>query len=236
MGIAVGLFDAAVKVPHEDVHYLSRHEIAAYGIDRREFVETPWLVPPLPNLSLSLRKWIVEARGPDRKDYRTSIVSFSCTQAQRATVWYLRGLASDEVGRPVTATFSFGQHRTRLSLRGDGTRQDAVDTGAVFFSGAAYVPFDALDAAVAQGSIRLLETDPRADTKLFNVIELSTHGLAEGIKRLRDKCVQPAASWKDGAQIPFVPAQAGSPPPPVAPYGAYPVPERGLGVGGSKKK
>src|SRR5688572_23543170 len=73
MGIDPALVDTAEKTPHEDIHYLSRDQLAGFGIDRREFAETPWFLTHLSSTSY-LSKWIVEARGPARKDYRISVI------------------------------------------------------------------------------------------------------------------------------------------------------------------
>jgi hypothetical protein len=243
MGIDTALMDAALKIPHEDIRYLSRGEVAAFGIDRREFAETPWFFTEFASGSRYVSKWIVEARGPGRKDYRVSAVLFRCSSAYQAAIQYLRGLASDEVGRPAAATFAIGKHKARFTLRGDGTRQDAIDSGSQFSSAASYAPLDELEAAAAHGAIGIVETGVLADATQQRVIELSTHGLADAIKQLREKCipvVQPApwaasvqpAPWAPPAQVPFVPAQAGSESTPASPYGAYPVPEKGLGTGG----
>jgi hypothetical protein len=210
MGVDEALMETALKVPHEDIHFLSRDEIAAYGIDRREYAETSWFITQLANNTFHVSKWIVEARGPHRKDYRVSAVLIACAKAQRATVLYLRGLASDEVGRPVTATLSIGSHKAVFSLTGSGTRQDAVDTGVLFSSSLNEVPFDEFAAAAAAGAVTVVETDPLAAMKRPRDTRLSTHGLAEGIKLLRDKCAQPVPSWADGARVPFVPTQAGT--------------------------
>jgi hypothetical protein len=98
-------------------------------------------------------------------------------------------LASDEFGRPVTVTFSIGNHKASLSLSGYGTKQDAVDSGALFSSSRSYVPFDDFEDAAAAGAIDVVETDPLAATKPPRVMTLATHGLAEGIRLLRDKCI-----------------------------------------------
>ncbi len=42
MGIEAGLLDLASSIKFEDVHILTREELVRFGIDRREFVETPW--------------------------------------------------------------------------------------------------------------------------------------------------------------------------------------------------
>jgi hypothetical protein len=43
MGIAHELLDLAKTVKFEDMHVLTREELIRFGIDRREFVETPWV-------------------------------------------------------------------------------------------------------------------------------------------------------------------------------------------------
>jgi hypothetical protein len=238
MGGDPALLDTAQKTPHEDINYLTRDQIAAFGIDRREFAETPWFFAQFSNANAYVGKWIVEARGPERKDYRVSVIMIGCSSASRATLRYVRGLASNETGRATTATFSIGKQKIRLPLNGESER-NTIDTGGVFSSGGSYVPFADVEAVASEASMRVIESDPRLDTKLFNVIELSTHGLGEGIKRLRERCGQTAqpASWRDNTQIPYVPAPKGDSAIPAAPYGAYPAPELGLdSTGGRKKK
>jgi len=43
MGADVGLLRLARTVKFEDLHVLTREEIARFGIDRRAFAETPWI-------------------------------------------------------------------------------------------------------------------------------------------------------------------------------------------------
>jgi hypothetical protein len=210
MGIDNGLFETAAKVPNESVHYLTRDQIAAFGIDRRDHAETGWFIAPMSANAIHVSNWIVEARGPGGKDYRTSIVSFSCSQAHRATVLYLRGLASDEVAGSVSAALSIGKRTANLALARDQMKQDAIDTGALFSSSVAYVPFDELDAAAAAGLIRVVETDQFAAAHSPRVIHLTSHGLAEGIKTLRSKCVHPTPAWA-GTGVPYAPAQGAAP-------------------------
>ncbi|MBX9776949.1 MAG: hypothetical protein K2Y71_21430 [Xanthobacteraceae bacterium] len=239
MGIDTRLLDAAQKIAHEDIYYLSRDQIAAFGIDRREFAETPWFFAQFSNGSAYVSKWIVEARGPERKEYRVSVVIVRCsTTTARAGVQFVRGLARDEIERPATAIFSIGQQKLRLPLMG-ASQRDAIDTGGMFSAGSSSVLLAELEAAAASdAAIRVTGGDPRLDTKLFNVFELSTHGLAASLKPLRERCGQPAqpASWTDSTKAPAAPMQKGGPAIPASPYGAYPAPELGLKADGAKKK
>jgi len=43
MGVAHELLDLAKTIKFEDMHGLTREELIRFGIDRREFVETPWV-------------------------------------------------------------------------------------------------------------------------------------------------------------------------------------------------
>jgi hypothetical protein len=238
MGINPTLLDTAEKTPHENIHYLSRDEIAAFGIDRRDFAETPWFFAQFSNGSAYVSKWIVDARGPERKEYRVSVVMFRCSSPSRAGMQFVRGLASDEIERPAVATFSVGKQKLRLPLTG-ASKRDTIDKGGTFSAGVSSLLLTELEAAAtSDAAIRVTEGDPRLDTKLFSVFELSSHGLVEGTKRLRERCERPVqpASWTDSTKIPHAPTSSGGSAMPSAPYGAFPAPEFGLGTGGPKKK
>ena len=136
MGVDVALFDMSLKVPHENIYHLSRDQIAALGIDRREYADTPWFIVQYSNNTTHLSKWLVEARGPERKDYRLSIVLLSCAQAQRARVQYFRGLASDELAGPVSVIVMIGARKISMTLTGYPGKRDAIDAGvSVFLDG-----------------------------------------------------------------------------------------------------
>jgi len=238
MGIDPALMDASLKIPHEDIRYISRGEIAAFGIDRREFAETPWFLSQFRDNTAYVSKWFVEARGPERKDYRVSVVMFRCSRTYHldAAIRYLRGLASDEGGRSASATFTIGEHNAQFSLSGNATTQAAIEAGSRFVSASSFVPFDELEAAVAHGAIGIVETGVLTDRKQQRAITLSTHGLADAVKQMRGRCA-PLAQPASSAAGAGVPAQAGGVPTPGAmPYGAYPAPELGLGGAGQKNQ
>jgi hypothetical protein len=190
MGISGALMDTALKVPNESAHYLSRDEVARFGIDVRDFQESPWFVVQASGNTTHLSKWILETRGPLRNDNRVSVILIQCWNARTATVRFLRGLASNEVGRSATALLSIGKHKARFALKGNGIKLDTIDTGSLFLSASSYVPMDEIEAA-ASDSVIGLEIDP-PHLSPSHLIELSTHGLADGIKRLRETCA-PAA-------------------------------------------
>jgi hypothetical protein len=67
MGIDAGLIALTRTVKFEDIHVLTRDEIARFGVDRREFVETPWRFER--NALNTVRK-IVVAKVPGEASFR----------------------------------------------------------------------------------------------------------------------------------------------------------------------
>jgi hypothetical protein len=60
MGIGHGLLDLIRTVKFESFHVLTREEIVRFGIDRREFVETPWMLET--GSGATVRKFAIERR------------------------------------------------------------------------------------------------------------------------------------------------------------------------------
>ena len=79
MGVDPGLTDAAAKVSADGVRYLSRDEIARFGLETRGIYETPWM--PYENFSnqFVVLKSVTQANEAGRKDYRTTNVRIWCT-------------------------------------------------------------------------------------------------------------------------------------------------------------
>lgn len=63
MGADVGLLELARTIRFEDVHVLTREEIAGFGIDRRELAETPWIFEG--NTRSTVRKTISQRSDGD---------------------------------------------------------------------------------------------------------------------------------------------------------------------------
>ncbi len=105
MGIDKALFEAATQIVHERIRYLSHDEIARFGIDRREFHESRWMVDEGPPGPLAVIKFVVEAKGGARanekggeaKQYRTTFIRLTCRRnAAEIGVEYGRELASSD--------------------------------------------------------------------------------------------------------------------------------------------
>jgi len=188
MGIDTRLFEVASKVPHERVHYLSRDEIAGFGIDAREFQETRWTAMVLSPLPLSVFKFLVEAKGTGRKEFRVSVIRLACAGQRRAKIEYYRGLGTDQIGAATVTKLVVGDRSIALSALGSVSNIDAIDTNGLFDIRLAVERLDLFEAAALRETIEIIEADPKGSATSPRVITLSTSGLARALERLRPRC------------------------------------------------
>lgn len=186
MKVDVRLFDLILQVPHESIHYLSRDEIAQFGIDNREFQETRWDAPDLGTPELWGLKFFVERPAKDRKELHTSFLRISCQNPQRVSLTYFRNAGSDEPGAGTAMKLAAGDRVATLSRFGSAVKLDAVEPDASFISWATLSSFEFLEAAAARDKIEI--TEPGATDAAARVITLSTAGLAQTVSALRQRC------------------------------------------------
>jgi len=188
MQIANGLFDVVSKVPHEEVHYLTRDEIAGFGIDARDFQETRWIAMELAGQSLSVLKFLLEAKGAGRKELRVSLVQLACATQRRVRITYIRGLGSDEISAAKTVKLVVDDRSVPLPTSGAATKIDAIDTGGSFDRLATTRPFEFFEAAAGRARIDIVETDPTTPKAPSRTTKLSTEGLQQALATLRRQC------------------------------------------------
>ena len=87
MGADVGLLDLARTIRFEDTRVLTREEIARFGIDRRELVETPWIFE---SGSRGMVRKIVMQRDDGDKAYRMSQWRLFCFSTEQFELDYQR--------------------------------------------------------------------------------------------------------------------------------------------------
>jgi hypothetical protein len=190
MGVDTGLLDLAVTIPHDQVHYLSRDQIAGFGIDARNFQETRWTEVEAARKRLVVAKFFAQARGPNGKEFRTSVIYLSCAMPSGVGIIYSRGLASDEAGAARPVRLTIGKRTIAFRPNVSVKRIDAFDTGGSFQTRIAYAPFEYFETGAAAGSIDITETKPKDASS--RVIKLSTQGLSASIKTLRQRCARAA--------------------------------------------
>jgi hypothetical protein len=196
MGIAAGLFDLISQVPFERAHYLSRDEIAAFGIDRCEFQETRWMAGD-PTQAPSVLKLVVEANGPSkgasRKEFRIGVVRLACGGQRRLSIGYIRGLHPDEIAATRLIKLTVADRDVLFSPKGTISKIDSMETNRTFDARYASGALDLFQAASARDSIDIVESDPTDQTAPPRTTKLSTAGLAKALEALEKSCGQPPA-------------------------------------------
>jgi hypothetical protein len=187
MKIDVQLFDLLSKVPNESVHYLSRDEIVAFGIDTREFAESRWIATELLPRQLWTMKYFVAGRGQDGKELRTSVVRLECGDAFRTKVSYIRGQGPHEKSAGQrTIKFAVGNQTALLTSLGVPTKMDAIENGTLFAWSYMYARYDFFEAAAAGQFVSIIETDML--DPIPRITQLSTAGLSQAIATMRQQC------------------------------------------------
>jgi hypothetical protein len=202
MKMVADLFEVISGVPYEQTRFLSRDEIAAFGIDRREFQETRWIAAEAsPRWVMKL---VLEAKGASRKEFRISMIRLSCAGSGRVGIGYLRGLGSDEIGASRSIKLAIDGRTFVFPQKGSVSKIDAIDRDGSFDTRFMYGSFELLEAAAARETIEIVESD-LANSATPHIIKLSTLGLSNGLKALQKSCdpqVQflgaPAVKFLDG--------------------------------------
>jgi hypothetical protein len=185
MGIDRGLFDAAAEIKHERLRYISRDEIARFGIDRRDFHESLWTVDEGPPGPLVVVKFLTENKGDARKQYRTTKIELGCARSRDVRVTFSRELAATDRPASIAVSARGGDFvlppRRGKPILGynDIEMEDRIARVPIaFFEDAA--AGDAIEFAEAP-DIAALDKPPRRTT-------LSTAGLRHAIGILSQRC------------------------------------------------
>jgi hypothetical protein len=187
MGMDARLFELIAKVPFERMHILSRDEIAGFGIDTREFQESRWMAVNLPPQPSSVMKFIVDAGGADRKAFRFSIITFACA-GPRVMVAYFRGLRSDETAAAGAIKIAVDDRSVALPPRGSVAKIDITGASGSFDARIAQGSWEFLDSATTVEHIDVIEAGPAVAAPASSTVRLSTAGLAQAVKALRQRC------------------------------------------------
>jgi hypothetical protein len=187
MKIDVRLFDLAIKVPHESIHYLSRDEIVAFGIDTRESSESRWIAMEFPSRQLWTMKYFIEATEQDRKELHTSVVRLECGDVTRAKAVYYRGSGARETGTGQrTIKFTAGTENVALTRYSYPSNVAWIEAGTSYSQWYGYVRYDFFDAAMTKEVVEIVESE--STTAPPRITKLSTAGLSQAIATMRQRC------------------------------------------------
>ena len=208
MGVDPGLTDAAAKVSADGVRYLSRDEIARFGLETRGIYETPWM--PYENFSnqFVVLKSVTQASEAGGKDYRTTNVRIWCTGGG-VGLWfvYQREPSSDETGLPPVVRLaagdsSYAQGR-RTKAKAGGRREgrpgdhrrvrDRKRPGKGWKRATVCGrSWEFLRNAIAAPGIVITEAPAPRRARFIRVVTLSTGGLPKALSRCRRTAANPS--------------------------------------------
>ena len=196
MGIGRGLIDAAAATPFETIRVLTRDEVAQFGIDRREFVETPWAVEEGRSGESFVGKMVVTAKGGDQKQYRTTNLLLLCGRSGFFTVGLTRD--ADPWNRPGAVALAWSGSEIKLSGRSPPQAAPGVAPKNMWTASAtgiaakemwaASAPKALLENATFGDSIDLVETPAGTASAAPRRTPLSATGLASLIGMLAPRC------------------------------------------------
>jgi hypothetical protein len=181
MGIDRGLFDAAAAIEHERLRYVSRDEIARFGIDARAFHESRWVVDE--GARFVVVKFATEARGSP-KQYRTTKLELSCGRPGDLRVVFSRELGASDRPASIAVTARNGDFvlppRRGKPILGynDVEMEDRF----------ARVPIAFFQDAAAGDAIEITEAPDLAALDKPWRIRLATAGLKTAIEALAGQC------------------------------------------------
>jgi hypothetical protein len=184
MGVDPGIVDASAQTSADDIHFMSRAEIARFGIETTSPFETRWLA----SQDSSGRGWVFKAwtdsETPEGMDYRTTVVKLACDMTGNLTgigaAFSLRRELQINA-RDYTTAFEVIAGAAKLRLRGVPVQ---IGIGSWY----ARTSLSLLDQAAASPQIEISEVMPAQGAGAARVIKLSTVGLSDALRVLRTHC------------------------------------------------
>jgi hypothetical protein len=190
MGIEGELLDVARHTKFEDMHVLTRDEIFRFGIDRREFVETPWAFE---NAGRALIRKSAISRDENAKTWRTLQWRLFCLNAEQFQL---------DFQRQVTTSPPFAAISISSGAAKPFTFVFPPSKPAGYEVWGLRMPKSSAQAIADLSQIDLTETANALDgRRLAHGEKLSTEGLAASLASLQGICTLPKdPSQKDVPQ------------------------------------
>jgi hypothetical protein len=203
MGIEGELLDVARHTRFEDMHVLTRDEIFRFGIDRREFVETPWAFE---NLGRALIRKSAVSRGENGKTWRALQWRLFCRNTEQFQLDFQRQISAS----PPFATISISSGTAKpLTFAFPPAKPAGYEVWGL------RMPKSSVQAIADLTEIDLTETANALDgRRLVHGEKLSTEGLAASLASLQGTCPLPKdPPLKDVLPKDVVAKELGVPPP-----------------------
>lgn len=196
MGIGTALIDAAAATPFQTIRLLTRNEIARFGIDRREFLESPWMIDETQSGNSFVGKLVVTAKAGEPKHYRETNVLLLCGRNGFITLGLSRD--PDPWDKPTAVAVAWPGAEVNLrsgrssppvppGVAAKGTAAASAPTVAAKEMWVALTPKALLENAAFGDIIELVET-PAAKGETPRRTALSAAGLGPLIGALTQRC------------------------------------------------
>ena len=177
MGADPGLLTVAHSVKFENMHVLTREEIAAFGIDRRAQIETPWVFE---NASRGVVYKTAVRRNDGEASFRTTQLRLLCIEADRFELGFQRAAPASPGFISVAALM--GTERLRFSY--PPRKVAGQELWGVLVSG------KQVRAAEADADVELTEGELISGRWQFQSTKFSNEGLPGALESLRATCPQ----------------------------------------------
>jgi hypothetical protein len=177
MGAEPALLVIASTTRFEDLHVLTREEIVRFGIDRREFVETPWTFEN--NGRSMVRKTVVQKNDAD-KSFRLSQWRLFCFNTEQFELAYQRQAVANSF--LPTVSISDGGPKP-LYLSPASSKAPGFDLWGLRMTSASVQSLTALP------QLDFTETSQATNgRRLAHAVKFSSEGLASAMDSLRATC------------------------------------------------
>jgi hypothetical protein len=174
MGVDPGLIDAAAKVSPDRIHWLSRAEISKFGIETRDFYETPWAaLQETPSILSVSKSW---SRLQPSGEERTSVMRIRCATPSGYLLAYRSELPLSEANARLAVRLGWDEGDVSFGSSA------AIPGGSIFYS---KIPDDLMQRVASQRKLQVSET--RGSTEVGN-FSVSTAGLAAALNQLQMHC------------------------------------------------
>jgi hypothetical protein len=193
MGVEGELLDVARHTKYEDMHVLTRDEIFRFGIDRREFVETPWAFE---NLGRALIRKSAISRGENGKTWRTLQWRLFCLNTEQFQLDFQRQVTAS----PTLAVISISSGAAKpLTFAFPPAKPAGYEVWGL------RMPKSSAQAIADLAQIDLTETASAPDgRRLAHEEKLSTEGLAASLASLQSICPPPKDPSQKNAPLQYL--------------------------------
>jgi hypothetical protein len=186
MGIAPGFVEAMQKVPHNEVRYLTREELARFGIDRGDIAETPWMGKP--GAAQVTVKVLLEATGADG-GRRMGWLELQCDDGAASAIVFVRPATGGDEGAGTEVELTAGERKFVFLAKDMSTHRNPTEPAAPYLRRRIAVPTPELAALATQPEMALRITlnagAPEAKTQ---VTRISNAGLEQRWSSVAKNC------------------------------------------------